>query len=97
MARMNLYVPDDLKKRMDALGGVAWSPLACKAFAAFLDKSGEPKSTADELLEIENEAKVLRERLRQYAMQPPNMQEAEFPVVGISPYRSGVRPRMYRR
>jgi hypothetical protein len=32
MARVNIYVPDDLKRRMDEAEGVNWSPLACRAF-----------------------------------------------------------------
>ena len=32
MASMNIYIPDALKRRMDAVEGVNWSPLACRAF-----------------------------------------------------------------
>lgn len=32
MAKMTIYVPDDLKGRMDQAEGVNWSPLACRAF-----------------------------------------------------------------
>jgi hypothetical protein len=36
MAKMTIYVPDDLKGRMDEAEGVNWSPLACRAFEAKL-------------------------------------------------------------
>jgi hypothetical protein len=36
MAKMTVYVPDDLKGRMDKVEGVNWSPLACRAFEAKL-------------------------------------------------------------
>ena len=36
MAKMTIYVPDDLKRRMDEVEGVNWSPLACRAFESKL-------------------------------------------------------------
>jgi len=38
MAKMTIYVPDDLKSRMDQAEGVNWSPLACRAFEAKLSE-----------------------------------------------------------
>src|SRR5258708_2436795 len=32
MAKMTIYVPDGLKRRMDEAAAVNWSPLACRAF-----------------------------------------------------------------
>jgi hypothetical protein len=36
MAKVNIYVTEDLKRRMDQAEGVNWSPLACRAFEAKL-------------------------------------------------------------
>ncbi len=36
MAKMTIYVPDELKGRMDEVEGVNWSPLACQAFESKL-------------------------------------------------------------
>jgi hypothetical protein len=43
MAKMTIYVPDDLKRRMDGAEGVNWSPLACKVFESELDRLGRQK------------------------------------------------------
>jgi hypothetical protein len=45
MARMNIYVPDDLKSRMDEAEGVNWSPLACRAFELKLGEIITAKGT----------------------------------------------------
>jgi hypothetical protein len=36
MAKMTVYVPDDLKRRMDEVEGANWSAVACEAFDAKL-------------------------------------------------------------
>jgi hypothetical protein len=43
MAKMTIYVPDDLKRRMDGAEGVNWSPLACKSFESELARLGRRK------------------------------------------------------
>jgi hypothetical protein len=47
MAKMTIYVPDDLKSRMDAAEGVPWSPLACRAFEAKLAEIITQRGTKD--------------------------------------------------
>ena len=51
MAKMTIYVPDDLKRRMDEFDGVNWSPLAYHAFESEVDRThqsrGELKTMDD--------------------------------------------------
>lgn len=47
MAKMTVYVPGDLKGRMDQAEGVNWSPLACKAFEAKLAEIITTKGAKD--------------------------------------------------
>jgi len=43
MARIQIYVADDLKKRMDRVKGPNWSELACNAFERKLGELAEKK------------------------------------------------------
>ncbi len=45
MAKMTIYVPDELKTRMDGEKGVSWSPIACRAFEAKLAESITKRGT----------------------------------------------------
>jgi hypothetical protein len=44
VAKITIYVSDHLKARMDAVEGVNWSPLACRAFEAKLAEISSEKS-----------------------------------------------------
>jgi hypothetical protein len=47
MAKMTVYVPGNLKSRMDQAEGVNWSPLACKAFEVKLAEIINTKGAKD--------------------------------------------------
>lgn len=43
--RINIYVPDDMKARMDKLPWINWSEVAQKAFDKALSDAGRPEPT----------------------------------------------------
>ncbi len=54
--RMNIYVPDDLRKRMDKVKDANWSALACRAFeselAEIAARKAKPMVTQDVLARL---------------------------------------------
>lgn len=66
MAKMNIYVPDDLKRQMAELTGLNWSAVACHAFRGAL---GLPPGddTASRLDRLEAAISDLQSQLRRHS------------------------------